>query len=137
MVASAQVSSPGGTELAPSVSSALPRRRSRWAARKQAYMFASPALFLILVFISTPEPSLKIDMDPKTLMDPWRNSHFTAEKFRSAFPGAGGYLDALKESFPYTHPDPQIPGSDEYRRRLHEALNQAAEEWDKITKCAA
>jgi len=32
----------------------LPRRRSRWAARKQAYMFASPALFLILVFVIFP-----------------------------------------------------------------------------------
>ena len=30
-------------------------------------------------------------MDAKTLMDPWRTSHFTAEKFRSAFPGAGEY----------------------------------------------
>lgn len=53
-MASAQVSSPGGTELAPPLSSAVPRRRSRWAARKQAYMFASPALFLILVFIIFP-----------------------------------------------------------------------------------
>ena len=48
----------------------------------------------------------------------------------------------------YTVPDPQIPGSDEYRRRVSEAvtkalqksvspkeaLDQAAEEWDKITK---
>ena len=46
-----------------------------------------------------------------------------------------------------TRPDPQIPGSDEYRRRLSgitqalqktaspkEALDEAAEEWDKITK---
>jgi multiple sugar transport system permease protein len=53
-VASAQVSSRGGTQLAPPVSDVLPRRRSRWAARKQAYMFASPALFLILVFVIFP-----------------------------------------------------------------------------------
>jgi multiple sugar transport system permease protein len=52
-VASAQVSSRGGAQLAPPVSNVLPRR-SRWAARKQAYMFASPALFLILVFVIFP-----------------------------------------------------------------------------------
>jgi multiple sugar transport system substrate-binding protein len=112
------------------------------------YSKVKDATAVVLEFISSPEQSLKIDMDSKTLMDPWRNSHFTAEKFRSAFPGAGEYLDAIKESFPYTHPDPQIPGSDEYRRRIHEAvtkalqksvspkeaLDQAAEEWDKITK---
>ena len=112
------------------------------------YSRIKDATAVALEFISSPEQSLKIDMDAKTLMDPWRNSHFTAEKFRAAFPAAGEYLDAIKESFPYTHPDPQIPGSDEYRRRVHEAvtkalqksvspkeaLDQAAEEWDKITK---
>jgi hypothetical protein len=64
-------------------------------------------------------------MDPKTIMDPWRNSHFTSEQFRAAFPGAGEYLDAIKESFEYTVPDPQIPGSNEYRRRLSEKITQA------------
>src|SRR5262244_2280677 len=54
IVAGAQVSSRGGAQLAPRVSDVLPRRRSRWAARKQAYMFASPALFLILVFVIFP-----------------------------------------------------------------------------------
>ena len=102
----------------------------------------------VLEFISLPDQSLKIVMDPKTIMDPWRNSHFTSERFRSSFPGAGEYLDAIKESFNYTVPDPMIPGSNEYRRRISEkitqalqksitpkeALDQAAEEWDKITK---
>jgi multiple sugar transport system substrate-binding protein len=87
-------------------------------------------------------------MDPKTIMDPWRNSHFTSEQFRSAFPGADEYLDAIKESFPYTVPGVLIPGGDEYQRRAagavsqalqksispKEALDQAAEDWDKITR---
>jgi multiple sugar transport system substrate-binding protein len=112
------------------------------------YSRVKEATALVLEFVSSPEHSLTIVMDPQTIMDPWRTSHFTSEKFRSAFPGAGDYLDAIKASFPYTHPDPQIPGSDEYRRRLHEmvtralqksmtpkeALDQAAEEWEKITK---
>lgn len=53
-MASAQVSSRGGTQLAPPASDVLPRRCNRWAARKQAYMFAAPALFLILVFVIFP-----------------------------------------------------------------------------------
>jgi multiple sugar transport system substrate-binding protein len=112
------------------------------------YSKVKDATALVLEFVSSPEHSLTIVMDSKTLMDPWRTSHMTSEKFRAAFPGAGEYLDAIKESFQYTHPDPQIPGSDEYRRRLNaavtkalqkaaspkEALDEAAEEWDKITK---
>lgn len=117
-----------------------------WAVSK--YSKSKDATAVVLDFVSSPEQSLKIVMDSKTLMDPWRNSHFTSERFRSAFPGAGEYLDAIKASFPMAHPDPQIPGSDEYRRRVGEAvakalqksmspkaaLDEAAAEWDKITK---
>jgi multiple sugar transport system permease protein len=53
-VASVQVSPHEDTELAPSVSGVLPRGRSWWATRKQAYIFASPALFLILLFVVFP-----------------------------------------------------------------------------------
>lgn len=112
------------------------------------YSKVKEATAVALEFISSPEQSLKIDMDPKTIMDPWRTSHFTSEKFRASFPGAGEYLDAIRESFKYTVPDPQIPGSNEYRRKVaekvtqalqktlspKEALDQAAEEWNKITR---
>jgi multiple sugar transport system substrate-binding protein len=126
---------------------AVPNTGGRsWAISK--YSKVKDATAVVLAFISSPEQSLKIVMDSKTLMDPWRISHMTSEKFRGAFPGAGEYLDAIKDSFQYTHPDPMIPGSDEYRRRLcfeitralqkaaspKEALDAAAEEWDKITK---
>ena len=36
----------------------------------------------IVMAISLPDQSLKIVMDPKTIMDPWRVSHLRAEKFR-------------------------------------------------------
>ena len=126
---------------------AVPNTGGRsWAISK--YSKVKDATAFVLAFVSSPEQSLKIVMDSKTLMDPWRTSHMTSEKFRAAFPGAGEYLDAIKDSFQYTHPDPQIPGSDEYRRRLSaaitkalqksaspkEALDEAVEEWDKITK---
>ena len=117
-----------------------------WAISK--YSKVKDATAIVLEFVSSPEQSLKIVMDPKTIMDPWRNSHFTSEKFRSAFPGAGEYLDSIKESFGKTVPGVLIPGGNEYQLRMadmvsralqksmtpKEALDQAVEEWDKITK---
>jgi multiple sugar transport system substrate-binding protein len=117
-----------------------------WAISK--YSKVKDATALVLEFVSSPEQSLKIVMDSKTIMDPWRNSHFTSEKFRSAFPGASEYLDSIKESFGQTVPGVLIPGGSEYQLRIaemvsralqksmtpKEALDQAVEEWDKITK---
>jgi len=102
----------------------------------------------VLEFISLPDQSLKIVMDAKTIMDPWRVTHFRAEKFRKAFPGAGEYLDAIEKTFPLVVPDPVIPGADEYQRKLSfeitealakrkspkEALDIAYAEWEKITE---
>jgi multiple sugar transport system substrate-binding protein len=101
----------------------------------------------VLEFISHPEQSLKIVMDPKTIMDPWRVSHLRSETFRQAFPGADEYLTAIEKSFPHVVPDPVIPGANEYQRKLsfeitealakrkspREALDTAAQEWEKIT----
>jgi multiple sugar transport system substrate-binding protein len=117
-----------------------------WAVSK--YSKVKDATAVVLAFVSSPEQSLKIVMDSKTIMDPWRTSHLTSEQFRAAFPGADEYLDAIKDSFPHTVPGVLIPGGDEYQRRVagavsqalqksitsKEALDQAAEDWDKITK---
>src|SRR5438046_10564016 len=72
----------------------------------------------VLEFISLPDQSLKIVMDPKTIMDPWRLSHLRSEKFRKAFPDANKYLDAIEATFPLLVPDPVIPAADEYQRKL-------------------
>jgi multiple sugar transport system substrate-binding protein len=126
---------------------AVPNTGGRsWAISK--YSKVKDATATVLDFVSSPEQSLKIVMDSKTIMDPWRTSHLTSERFRSAFPGAGEYLDSIKDSFQYTVPGVMIPGGDEYQRRVagavsqalqksitpKEALDQAAEDWDKITK---
>jgi multiple sugar transport system substrate-binding protein len=126
---------------------AVPNTGGRsWAISK--YSKVKDATAIVLDFVSSPEQSLKIVMDSKTIMDPWRTSHLTSERFRSAFPGAGEYLDSIKESFQYTVPGVMIPGGDEYQRRVaaavsqalqksitpKEALDQAAEDWEKITK---
>jgi len=102
----------------------------------------------VLEFISNPDQSLKIVMDAKTIMDPWRVSHLRSEKFRKLFPDADKYLDAIQQSFPYLVPDPVIPAADEYQRKLSfeitealakrkspkDALDSAVKEWDKITE---
>ena len=101
----------------------------------------------VLEFISLPDQSLKIVMDAKTIMDPWRLTHLRSEKFRKLFPDADKYLGAIEQSFPYLVPDPVIPAADEYQRKLSfeitealakrkpakEALDSAAREWEKIT----
>ncbi|MBI2202973.1 MAG: extracellular solute-binding protein [Candidatus Rokubacteria bacterium] len=111
------------------------------------YSQKKEATMKVLEFISNPDQSLKIVMDAKTIMDPWRNSHFKATAFRKAFPGADEYLDAILKSFPYVVPDPIIPGANEYQRKLSfeitealagrkpvkAALDTAAAEWEKIT----
>ncbi|PYN56782.1 MAG: hypothetical protein DMD94_06280 [Candidatus Rokuibacteriota bacterium] len=92
--------------------------------------------------------SLKIVMDAKTIMDPWRVSHLRNDKFRELFPDADKYLDAIEQSFPLLVPDPVIPAADEYQRKRSfeitealakrkspkDALDTAAKEWDKVTE---
>jgi multiple sugar transport system substrate-binding protein len=111
------------------------------------YSQKKEATMKVLEFISHPEQSLKIVMDPKTIMDPWRVSHFRADAFKKAFPDADKYLKAIEESFPHVVPDPVIPAANEYQRKLSfeitealakrkspkEALDSAAAEWEKIT----
>lgn len=68
------------------------------------------ATLKVLELISPPDASLKIVMDPKTIMDPRRVSHLRSEKFRKAFLGADEYLDdAIEKSFPSLVPDRSSP----------------------------
>jgi multiple sugar transport system substrate-binding protein len=136
-----------GHEVGGKIIRAVPNTGGRSFAISK-YSKVKDATAKVLEFVSSKENSLKIVMHPKTLMDPWRTSHLTSEEFGAAWPRASEYLKAIKDSFAYTVPDPQIPGSNEYRRRVAEmvtralqksmtpqaALDQAAEEWDKITK---
>jgi multiple sugar transport system substrate-binding protein len=111
------------------------------------YSQKKEATMKVLEFISNPDQSLKIVMDPKTIMDPWRVSHFRSPKFHKAFPGADEYLAAIEKTFPQAVPDPILPGANEYMRKLSfeitealakrkspkDALDAAAAEWDKLT----
>ena len=114
---------------------------SKYSQKKEATM-------KVLELISDPEQSLKIVMDPKTIMDPWRVSHFKSEKFRKSFPGADEYLDAILATLPARGAGPDHPGRRRVQRKLSfeitealakrkspkEALDSAAAEWDKITE---
>ncbi|HEY7365546.1 MAG TPA: extracellular solute-binding protein [Methylomirabilota bacterium] len=111
------------------------------------YSQKKEATLKVLEMLSNPEQSLKIVMDPKTIMDPWRISHLRSDKFKKSFPGADEYLKAIEISFPHVVPDPILPGANEYTRKLsfeitealakrkspREALDSAVVEWDKIT----
>jgi len=136
-----------GNEVGGKIIRAVPNTGGRSFAISK-YSKVKDATAKVLEFVSNKENSLKIVMHPKTIMDPWRTSHLTSEEFGAAWPRAGEYLAAIKDSFPYTVPGVLIPGAAEYRRRVAEmvtralqksmtpqaALDQAAEEWDKITK---
>ncbi|HSF04787.1 MAG TPA: extracellular solute-binding protein [Methylomirabilota bacterium] len=111
------------------------------------YSQKKEATLKVLELLSHPDQSLKIVMDPKTIMDPWRISHLRSDKFKKSFPGADEYLKAIEISFPHVVPDPILPGANEYTRKLSfeitealakrkspkEALDSAVVEWDKIT----
>src|SRR4029453_1055109 len=101
----------------------------------------------VLEFISTPDQSLKIVMDPKTIMDPCRVSHRNPPLLHKPFPDADKSLDAIEATFPLLVPDPVVPAADEYQRKLSfeitealakrkspkDALDAAAAEWEKVT----
>jgi len=99
-------------------------------------------------FITRPDISLKIVMDPTTSLDPYRVSHYKSPEFRAAWPTAGEYLDAIEANLRQGFPDLLIPGAAEYmdaldyqltlayagQKSAQDALNDAAKEWRQITK---
>lgn len=100
-----------------------------------------------LHFITSPEISLKITMDPATSLDPYRLSHYEAPEFQALWPAAKDYLEAIFDNLSLGFPDLQIPGAAEYMDVLdleltealagknpEEALNTAADQWNEITE---
>jgi multiple sugar transport system substrate-binding protein len=99
-------------------------------------------------FITRPDISLKIVIDPATSLDPYRISHYRSPDFRVAWGAAGEYLDAIEANLRQGFPDLLIPGAAEYmdaldyqltlayagQKSARDALNDAAKEWGEITK---
>jgi multiple sugar transport system substrate-binding protein len=105
------------------------------------------AAIRFLHFITSPEISLQITKSPDTSLDPYRLSHYQSSEFRSLWPTAGEYLDAINANLAAGYPDLLIPGSAEYMDKLDyalcqalagekapkEALDDTARAWDEIT----
>lgn len=89
--------------------------------------------------------------DPRTGLDPFRNSHFANPKSFAKFAPqseAKGYLDAVKLNLDNGFPDLNIPGASEYLDKLDlsvtkamsgelsakAALDTAAADWKAITQ---
>ncbi len=100
-----------------------------------------------LLFITSPEISVQITMDPDTSLDPYRISHYESPEFQALWPTAKDYLQAINDTLAIGFPELQIPGAAEYLDVLdleltealagnkgpEEALNSAADQWNEIT----
>ena len=105
------------------------------------------AAYLFAQWMNSQEISLQRVQLPFALRDPFRTSHFESEEYRSLWPAAGAYLDALKigsetglldlsiiDTFSYEESATRaitaiLAGGD-----VQSALDDAAEEWDEITE---
>ena len=106
----------------------------------------------LIEIVSRPENALKICLDPKTYVDPWRKSSFDESAWIKVWPGyedyAREFMNVQKKTLELGVPDLQIPGTDEYwktldeqislclagRKTPKEALDDAAFLWEDITK---
>ena len=107
--------------------------------KESAYLFAQWA--------TSPSVSLQRVQLPYTLRDPYRLSHYRDPAFGRIWPGAKDYLAKLCEGANYGVLDPIMTGAVDYANALDRSmtaiyagksvqsgLNDAAKEWDAITK---
>ncbi|MCD6317529.1 extracellular solute-binding protein [Candidatus Aerophobetes bacterium] len=122
-----------------------------WSAGIPKYAQHKEAAALVLEYLSQPDRALKICVDPKTFVDPWRVSSFNLTKWLSLWPGyesyTEDYLKVMKKTIELGLPDLQIPGSDAYvkaadaeisaaligKKSPKKALDDAVKAWNKIT----
>jgi len=84
---------------------------------------------------------------PCARRDPFRDSHFTGEEYRSRWPSAGEYLDVLKQGAETGLLDLSLIQIDRYEEGIRQAvgrlwagedpkaiLDELAEQWDKLTE---
>ncbi|WP_075980060.1 ABC transporter substrate-binding protein [Bacillus massilinigeriensis] len=104
----------------------------------------------VVQYLASEEASSKAVTSLKTINDPYRNSHFSAEG-KGPFPSHQinkEFLSSVQDSLKNTNSDLMIPGGWEYMQVLdrniglalikkvsaEEALNNTAAEWEKITE---
>lgn len=104
------------------------------------------AAYLFAQWMNSEEISLQRVQLPYALRDPFRESHFTSEEYRSRWPNAGDYLDILKQGSETGLLDLSLIQTDRYEEALRQAisrlwsgedtreiLDDTAEQWDKLT----
>jgi multiple sugar transport system substrate-binding protein len=105
------------------------------------------AAYLFTQWATSPSVSLQRVQLPYTLRDPYRLSHYTSKEFFKAWPAAKEYLHALCEAANHAVLDPIMSGAADYANALDrsmtsiyagkdvkQGLDEAAREWDNITK---
>ncbi len=105
------------------------------------------AAFLYALWCTSPSISLQRVMLPYTLRDPYRISHYKSKAYRALWPGAKDYLISLSDAANNAVLDMIMTGAADYANALDRAmtaiyagksaqsgLNDAAREWDAITK---
>ena len=106
--------------------------------------------YQVIQYVSV-ETSLNDVSTPKTGLDPYRLSHLNKPEEYEMFPSneqAQRYLDAVKTNLQRGYPEPLMPGANQYETSLsaeiqkaiqgkkspEKAMNDAAKEWENITK---
>lgn len=141
-----------GAQLADGTITHRPALPTGWAAGIPSASKKAAAAAYLLQWISTPNRSLTLALDPKTAIDPWRTSAFQdTAAWTGAFPNdpvyGGDFIKVQQETVATGMPDLQIPGSNEYlialsteinnalagKKTVKQALDDAAAAWDSIT----
>jgi multiple sugar transport system substrate-binding protein len=104
------------------------------------------AAFLYALWATSPSISLQRVMLPYALRDPYRISHYKSAAYRKLWPGAKDYLITLSDAANGAVIDMIMTGAADYANALDRAmtaiyagkdpqagLNDAAQEWDRIT----
>lgn len=105
------------------------------------------AAYLFIQWLNSKEISLERVQLPYTLRDPFRNSHFADEEYKSRWPDAPAYLDALQQAAVSGLLDLSLLQTDRYEEALRQGisrlwagddpkaiLDDVAESWDKTTE---
>lgn len=141
-----------GVELPDGTVMHRPALPTGWAAGIPTTSKKAAAAAYLLQWISAPERSLELALDPATAIDPWRSSSFAdAAAWKAAFPADPAYgeqfIAVQQKTVEAGMPDLQIPGSNEYlialsteinnalagSKSAEQALEDAAAAWESIT----
>jgi multiple sugar transport system substrate-binding protein len=130
------------TTAAPGFSIVVPKS-------EYSHLGNSEASYLLAQWLTSSENMKEGILDLTGNTDPIRISNFEDPDIQSGLPGGDLFVAAMKNNLAQAWPDLLIPGSAEYSQILEvkiqdymsgnidsaqEAMDQAAEEWDKVTE---